>query len=69
MRGHPPLGAAQGRVQALLALQIQQRVALALVLPKEQPCCSLTDLLWVPGRRGTAVMAMGATHRGEEEDV
>ena len=41
MCGHPPSGAAGGRVHALLALQIQQGLALALVLPEGRPCRSL----------------------------
>ena len=61
MRGHPPLGAAGSRVHALPALQIQQGVALALVLPEERPCRSLAGLLRASDQRGTAVMAVGAT--------
>jgi len=35
MCGHPPPGVASGRVNALPTLQIQQGVALALILPEE----------------------------------
>ena len=69
MHGRPPPVAAGGRVHALLALQIQQGVALALVLPEERPCCSLADLLRATDQRGTAVIARGAIHQGEEEDA
>ena len=50
MHGHPTLGATGDRVHALPALQIQQGVALALVLPKERPYRSLAGLLQASDR-------------------